>query len=81
MIYCDGVHLISDQGVDHLHAYAQSIGIKRCWFHSSSSYPHYDLPKSMRYKSLFFKQHPEIQKVDPRRIFEILRDTNQIKGR
>jgi hypothetical protein len=24
---------------------AADLGIKRCWFHSSSKYPHYDMPK------------------------------------
>jgi uncharacterized protein DUF4031 len=30
--------------VDNLHLMAQELGIKRCWFHSSS-YKHYDIPK------------------------------------
>lgn len=24
---------------------AAALGIKRCWFHASASYPHYDIPK------------------------------------
>ena len=48
MIFTDGVHLISDISLEELHSYARSVGIKRCWFHSGSNHPHYDLPKSMR---------------------------------
>lgn len=28
-----------------LHQMADALGIHRCWFHSSSKYPHYDIPK------------------------------------
>jgi hypothetical protein len=31
--------------VENLHKMAQQLGIKRCWYHSSSKYPHYDIPK------------------------------------
>ena len=31
--------------VENLHAMAKELGIKRCWFHNSSSGPHYDIPK------------------------------------
>ncbi len=24
---------------------AADLGIKRCWFHAGSAYPHYDIPK------------------------------------
>jgi hypothetical protein len=42
MIYTDGVHLITDGERDELHDFAQSIGLKRCWF-QPKSHPHYDL--------------------------------------
>lgn len=48
MIFTDGVHLISDTSLEELHAYAASVGIKRCWYHSGSSWPHYDIPKRKR---------------------------------
>ena len=48
MIYTDGIHLISDESLEELHQFAQSIGIKRCWYHSSSKHKHYDIPKKMR---------------------------------
>lgn len=38
-IWC---HLMADS-LEELHSFASTIGIKRCWFHSSASYPHYDI--------------------------------------
>lgn len=32
--------------VENLHAMAEDLGIKRCWFHSGA-YPHYDAPRKM----------------------------------
>lgn len=31
--------------VEYLHVMAEELGIKRCWFHRGSKYPHYDIPK------------------------------------
>lgn len=31
--------------VENLHAMALDLGIKRCWYHSSSRFKHYDIPK------------------------------------
>lgn len=31
--------------IANLHAMARHLGINRCWYHSSSRYPHYDMPK------------------------------------
>jgi len=48
MIYvCDDArHLVClPYSVENLHRMAQELGIKRCWFHSSSAYPHYDIPR------------------------------------
>lgn len=43
-ILTDGVHLISDKSVDELHAFAQRIGLKRCWYQGMRKrHPHYDL--------------------------------------
>ena len=39
-------HLIcSPYSIENLHLMARDLGIKECWFHSSSKYPHYDIPK------------------------------------
>lgn len=43
---CDNArHLITTPySVDNLHAMAEDLRIKRCWFHDGSR-PHYDIPK------------------------------------
>lgn len=45
--FCDDArHLVCvPYSVEGLHAMAADLGIKRCWFHASASYPHYDIPK------------------------------------
>ena len=30
---------------ENLHRMARDLGIKRCWYHSSARFPHYDIPK------------------------------------
>lgn len=43
MIYTDKVHLVADT-LKELHEFAESIGLKRCWFHGlRKNHPHYDL--------------------------------------
>jgi hypothetical protein len=38
-------HLVCEPySVANLHAMAQTLGIKRCWFHGGR-HPHYDIPK------------------------------------
>lgn len=45
-IYADKVrHLICvPYTKENLHLAAESLGIKRCWYHANP-YPHYDIPK------------------------------------
>lgn len=45
--YCDDHrHLVCiPYTVEALHAMAEDLGIKRCWFHRGASLPHYDIPK------------------------------------
>lgn len=45
--FCDNQrHLICvPYSVDNLHKMAEDLGIKRCWYHSSAKYKHYDIPK------------------------------------
>jgi hypothetical protein len=74
MIYSDGIHIISSISLGHLHEFCKKIGIKRCWFHSGSSYDHYDIPKLMRFD--FFERFPEVQQVSSREIIKILKKTN-----
>lgn len=35
-------HLMADN-LEELHNFAAEIGVKKCWFHHSASYPHYDI--------------------------------------
>lgn len=44
MLMC---HMVADT-LGELHAMADHIGIKRCWFQSDASTPHYDICKSKR---------------------------------
>jgi hypothetical protein len=47
MIYYDGTgHLISDESLEELHAFAKKLGLKKSWFQEKSGrnyHPHYDL--------------------------------------
>lgn len=45
-------HLISDESVEELHEFAQSIGLKRSWFQDHSRLPHYDVTVGMRRKAV-----------------------------
>lgn len=46
LFFCDRLrHLVCEPySVENLHIMAKRLGIKRCWFHSGSRYPHYDIP-------------------------------------
>jgi len=45
--FCDNErHLVCVPYTEaNLHLMAADLGIKRCWFHASSRFPHYDIPK------------------------------------
>ena len=44
MIYTDGVHMVTDGDIKELHEFAESIGLKRHFFHGvRKGHPHYDL--------------------------------------
>lgn len=70
MIYSDGIHLISDTSLEELHEFCSQNQIKKCWFHSSSKFPHYDIPKKKRKD--FFLLNPSVLKVSSRDIVRIL---------
>ncbi len=44
-------HLVADT-LDELHSFASRIGIRREWFQSSASYPHYDIKLAVRAKAI-----------------------------
>jgi|GEM_PF-2801124 len=43
MLYTDGIHLISDTGVEELYRFGENIGLKREWVHWTPGRPHFDL--------------------------------------
>lgn len=64
MIYYDGIHLASPS-LSLLHEYAQRIGLKKCWFDSNSSHPHYDLPVKLMST---VRLDPEVIKCNPKEL-------------
>lgn len=40
-------HMTADS-IEELHEFAKCIEVKRCWWHSSSKYPHYDINAGKR---------------------------------
>ena len=45
--FCDDArHLVCvPYSVENLHLMAEMLEIKKCWYHSSAKYKHYDIPK------------------------------------
>jgi len=44
-------HMTADSKAE-LHDFAQSIGVKRCWFHKARIHPHYDITDPQREAAL-----------------------------
>jgi len=44
-------HLVADT-LDELHQTAQRLGLRREWFQSNASYPHYDLTMQVRERAI-----------------------------
>ena len=44
-------HLMADS-LQELHVFAVQAGIKRCWFHNTRNYPHYDVTQEQRNTAL-----------------------------
>lgn len=44
--YCDDQrHLVCvPYSIENLHEMARNLEIKRCWYHASAKYKHYDIP-------------------------------------
>lgn len=66
LAFSDGVHIMHLAGVAELHRFCAKLGIKRCWYHPTRRFPHYDIPK--RRRKDFFERHPEVNKVSPRQL-------------
>jgi len=56
-IYFDGIHLLSDESLNELHAFAQRVGLKRVWF-QAKRIPHYDVFGKM--VKLVLAEHPQM---------------------
>lgn len=68
MIYTDGIHLVAD-GIDELHEFASSIGLKREWFQDKKAHPHYDIFGVIKLQAL----NSGAVVVDSKKIAEISR--------
>ncbi|GBG02324.1 hypothetical protein AZSI13_16510 [Azospira sp. I13] len=44
-------HLVADS-IEELHAFANTLGLRRSWFQANASYPHYDVTLEVRNKAL-----------------------------
>ncbi len=49
--YTQSCHLVSDS-LEALHAFAERIGLKRCWFENHKLMPHYDLTPGKRAEAI-----------------------------
>lgn len=74
MIYTDGVHLISDVGVEELTKYGEKVGLKLKWiqFSKQSKFIHFDIFGEIKKKVMRDKK---VKKVQGKRLVEILRET------
>lgn len=72
--YCDDMrHLVcTPYSIENLHRMAVELGVKRCWFHARSAYPHYDLPKT-RIAEISAK----CEILDAREILQIIKGTRK----
>ncbi len=48
MIFTDGTHLVSDESIEELTAFALEIGMREDWLQKNTKHPHYDLKGRMR---------------------------------
>lgn len=48
----DWCHMVSDGGLDELHAMADALGLERRRLHQHRSFPHYDLNEALRAEAL-----------------------------
>lgn len=75
MIYTDGVHIISDSGLQELHWFAERAGIGRWWFENKlgKNHPHYDRPKFITTNQLIIRG---AKYATTRHIVKILKQIN-----
>lgn len=76
MVYTDGIHIISDSGVQELHWFAERVGIGRWWFEKDKSY--YGLPKELTTNDLIIKGAKYATTRHIQRILKIKPDANML---
>lgn len=54
-------HLVADT-LDELHSFALQLGLRRQWFQSSASYPHYDIKLAVRTRAIHLGAVPGTRK-------------------
>lgn len=71
--FCDDKrHLVClPFSIENLHIMADTLNIKRCWFHSGEK-PHYDIPKKR-----ILEITEKCQKVTTVKILEIIKGSDQ----
>jgi len=64
MTYTDRIHLVADSLVE-LHAFAEKIGLKRCYFENkrNKNHPHYDLVVNKKGDSVYINGEKAIDIV------------------
>ncbi len=68
-----GRHLVCiPYNVENLHRMASLLGVKRCWYHASARWPHYDAPKR-RIKEIAARC--DVTVVDSMSLFRSIRDS------
>lgn len=50
-VFTDGTHLVS-RHEEHLHDFAQTVGLKREWFQDVKDHPHYDITTKNKLKKV-----------------------------
>lgn len=68
-IYFDGIHM-SSPNVNELHEFAESMGIKRCWFEGvRKGHYHYDIISPLLKSKILAS--PEVQVVNTRELIRM----------
>jgi len=61
--------------LEELHSYCNSIGLKKCWFHSGTDKPHYDVPE--KYQDIILNDEKVI-KVTKKELVDFIKKNYDI---
>lgn len=64
-------HLATTLSIKELHAFAERVNIKRCWYHNRR-FPHYDITEPQRLAAIEAGAIP----VTSKQLVKILKETN-----